>query len=117
MLINDQKLILLRCGPCLLAIEKGRCDINSGAGRGTPPPNMAHVRQGRPNLGHDFHVQVIKTFQVVPCSLGSGTGGMVRSTRHTVEFEAFGASDMQGSRDQIFTAQGPKVNSVCQVDS
>ena len=34
------------CGPCLLAEEKGRCNINSGAGRGYnaggPPPRRGH---------------------------------------------------------------------------
>jgi len=41
--------------------------------------NVAHTRQPRPDSGRGFQVQVLKTFQVVPDSLGSGdwtlTGG------------------------------------------
>ena len=33
---------------------------------------MAHIRQSRPDSGIGFHVKVLKTFQVVPFSLGSG---------------------------------------------
>jgi len=35
---------------------------------------------------------------------------------HTVEFEGFVASDIQGLRDQICSAQGPKANCGMQVD-
>ena len=33
---------------------------------------MAHIRQSRPDSGLGFHVKVLKIFQVVPSSLGSG---------------------------------------------
>ena len=35
--------------------------------------SMAHTRQSRPDSGLGFQVKVLKTFQVVPSSLGSGT--------------------------------------------
>jgi len=35
--------------------------------------NMAHIRQSRPDSGCGFQVKVLKTFQVFPSSLGSGT--------------------------------------------
>jgi len=35
---------------------------------------MAHVRQSGPESGLDFQIKVLKTFQVVPSSLGSGGG-------------------------------------------
>ena len=34
--------------------------------------NTAHMRQSRPDSGHDFQSKVLETFQVVPSSLGSG---------------------------------------------
>ena len=34
--------------------------------------NMAHVRQSRPGTGLDFQVEVLKTFEGVPSSPGSG---------------------------------------------
>ena len=37
--------------------------------------NMAHPRQSRPDSGLGFQIKVLKTFKVVPYSLGSGTGG------------------------------------------
>jgi len=33
---------------------------------------MAHIRQSRPDCGLGFHVKVLKTFQAVPVSPGSG---------------------------------------------
>jgi len=33
---------------------------------------MAHVRQARPDYGLDSQLKVLKAFQVVPSSLGSG---------------------------------------------
>ena len=46
--------------------------------------NMTHIRQSRPGSGHGFQVNVLKTFKVVPSSLGSvmrpdlGSGGVQR---------------------------------------
>ena len=34
---------------------------------------MAHIRQSRPDSGLGLLVQVLKSFQVVPSSLGSGS--------------------------------------------
>jgi len=34
--------------------------------------NMAHIRQSRPDSVLDIQVKVLKTFEVVPSSLGSG---------------------------------------------
>ena len=43
-------------------------------------------------------------------------GCCVRMPRHTMEHEAFATPAIGGVRDQICTPQGPKVNSVRQVD-
>jgi len=37
--------------------------------------NMARKRQSRPDFGLGFQVKVLKTFEVVPSSLGSGSPG------------------------------------------
>ena len=66
----------------------GRCPLSIFCSRGTPPveptnpesitnpnfrcrANSAHIRQSRPDSGLDLHLKVLKTFQVVPFSLGS----------------------------------------------
>jgi len=36
--------------------------------------NLEHTRQSRPGSGLHFQVKILKTFQVVLPSLGSGTG-------------------------------------------
>ena len=41
--------------------------------------NVAHTRQSRPDSGLDFQARVLKTFQVVPSSLGSGCGRALTS--------------------------------------
>ena len=44
---------------------------------------MAHIRQSRPDYGLGFQVKVLRTFQVVPFSLGSGSEALTRDTlRH-----------------------------------
>ena len=37
--------------------------------RGTPVPNMEHIRQSRPDSGLGLRVKVLKTFESVPLSL------------------------------------------------
>ena len=56
---------------------------------------MAHVRQSRPDYGLGFQVKVLKPFQVVPSSLGSGrpsrtlAAGWQRSRRTDDDEEFF----------------------------
>ena len=38
--------------------------------------NVAHIKQSRPDSGLGVQVKVVKTFQVVPTSLGSGADGI-----------------------------------------
>ena len=47
-----------------------RVEIQTGAGRSRA--NMAHIRHSRPDSGRDFQARDLKTFQVVPSSLGTG---------------------------------------------
>ena len=44
-------------------------------------PNMAHIRQSRPDSGLGFQVKFVKTFQVVPFALGSGKSTVVCGTQ------------------------------------
>ena len=60
----------------LLVILKNSCSKTPGAERQFRcRANVAHIRQSRPGSGLGFPVQVLKPFQVVPFSLGSGRQG------------------------------------------
>ena len=48
--------------------------------------SMAHKRQSRPDSGHGFQAKVLKTFEGVPASLGSGP---VLTGRHRCSFFFF----------------------------
>ena len=43
---------------------------------------MVHIRQSRPDYGLDFQVQVLKSCQLVPFSLGSGSSKTTQTIRH-----------------------------------
>ena len=57
-------------GPIPHAVDGAEASHEAAVGR----ENMAHIRQPRPNYGLHIQVKVLKTFQVVPSSLGSGPG-------------------------------------------
>ena len=48
-------------------------------------PNMAHIRQSRPDSGLDCRTKVFHTFKVVPSSLGSGAPKPQKSSQDQVQ--------------------------------
>ena len=60
---------------------------------------MAHIRQSRPDSGLGFQANVVKTFQAVPSSLGSGhTGAEARryARPDQIEPNVEGVLDIEG---------------------
>ena len=54
--------------------NQGGRDCGGEARGASLQANMARIRESRPDSGPVFQVKVLTTFQVVPSSLGSGSG-------------------------------------------
>jgi len=95
-------------------IRQSRPDSNVAHTRQSrPDSNVAHIRQSRPDSGLGVRVEVLKTVEVVPSSLGSGPASA------SVALADFSSSSLLLSRLELShtTIYEPQIRALFGTDS